>query len=297
MDVNFHILAEALSTLIGQTVILQSEVLDTDEAIKLDVTNLPAAVLLNDEAIGLWAYLALLLRRLLVDDEEQTRGANTGATQGAKPGATQGAKPVPTKTPGTKSAIPSGRKVLFVIPEEFFDPKYDFDFTHKSKSKSDSACKRGDESYMRPYGWKRFALKVGDKYPDGKTWLGTGGWRNKSSPGEWPVSYHGTDLKGAEGITKTNYQAGTREKYGRGIYSTPNIKVADDYANEKRFRSKTNGKTYKVIMQNRIHPDKRIKTTRTDYWLVPIPDGASAEKEKEIVESSIRPYGILLKEV
>ncbi|KAI7790941.1 hypothetical protein IRJ41_005153 [Triplophysa rosa] len=305
MDVNFHILAEALSTLIGQKVILKSEVLDTDDAVQLDVTNLPAAVLLSDEAKGLWAYLTSLLRRLLDLDEVQTRDANPGASQDANPGGTQDAKPgatqdansVPTKTPRIKSARPSGRKVLFVIPEEFFDPAYDFDFTHKSKSKSDSDCKRGNEPYKRPYGWKRFALKVRDKYPDGKAWLGTGGWRNKSTPNEWPVSYHGTSLEGAEGVVKTHYKAGDREVHGRGIYSTPDIKVADGYARSKQFTSQKNGKTYKVIMQKRIHPEKRTFTEEKDYWLVPIPAGSSPAKEKEIVESSIRPYGILLKEV
>ncbi|KAK9957458.1 hypothetical protein ABG768_011702 [Culter alburnus] len=200
------------------------------------------------------------------------------------------------ETPKNESASSSLRKELFVIPDDFFDPNFDFDFTNMSESKSDE-CMRGDEPYKRPYGWMRFALKVRDKYPDGNAWLGTGGWRSRSAPGEWPVSYHGTGLQGAEGIIQSHYKAGDRQAYGRGIYSSPDIKVADDYAKSKKFTSQKNGKTYKVIMQNRVNPKKREIIKGRNFWLVRIPEGTSAEKEKEIVESSIRPYGLLLKEV
>ena len=86
---------------------------------------------------------------------------------------------------------------------------------------------RGDELYERPKGWYRMALKVKGKYPDGDTWLGTKGWRRHSVPGEWPVSYHGTSLDGAKGIIRSHYKAGDRSAYGRGIYSTPDIHVAE----------------------------------------------------------------------
>lgn len=135
----------------------------------------------------------------------------------------------------------------------------------------------------------RFALKVRDKYPDRNDWLGTVGWR-------WPVSYHGTDLKRADGIIQSHFKAGDRQALGRGIYSSPDIKVADIFAKSKNFTSQKNGKTYKVIMQNRINPKKR-EIKDENIWLVSIPEGTTAEKEKEIVKSSIRPYGLLLKNV
>ncbi|XP_057181306.1 uncharacterized protein LOC130548501 [Triplophysa rosa] len=188
----------------------------------------------------------------------------------------------------------SSLKKLFCVPDEFFDPAYDFDFTHMSKSNSDSDCKRGNEPYERPYGWKRFALKVRDKYPDGNAWLGTDGWRNHSDPGEWPVSYHGTSVQRAEGIIKTRYKVGGGKMWGRGIYSTPDIDVADSFSTT--VKPIKNGKTYSVIIQNRVNPKNRKIIEDMDYWLIPIPDGTSAEKEKEIVESSIRPYGLLIKE-
>ncbi|XP_072539377.1 uncharacterized protein [Salminus brasiliensis] len=184
-------------------------------------------------------------------------------------------------------------KELLVDMENFLDPLYDYDFRCGSGS---SECSRGGEPYTRPWGWYRFALKVLDKYPDGNAWLGSYGWRSQSSPGEWPVSFHGTSIEGARGITGSHYKTDDGQCYGRGIYSTPNIDIAEGYTMFKEFRSK-NGRTYEVIMQNRINPKKRVITGKEDYWLIPVPEGSSAEQEKQVVEASIRPYGILIKEV
>lgn len=156
---------------------------------------------------------------------------------------------------------------------------------------------RGDEPYRRPYGWMRFALKVLNKYPDGNAWLGPDGWRSHSMPGEWPVSYHGTGLQEAKGIIQSYYQTGKGQVYRRGIYSSPDISVASTYARMKQFTSQIDGKTYRVVLQNRINPAKRKVIQRNQYWLVPVPEGTSAEQERIIVESAIRPYGLLLQEV
>lgn len=184
------------------------------------------------------------------------------------------------------------REEMFVDMDEFFEPRFDYDFTHLSDK---SVCMRGDEPYKRPCGWYRIALKVLNKYPDGNAWLGTDGWRSHSVAGEWPISYHGTSVDGAKGIVKSHYKAGPRQFYGRGIYSTYDIDQASGYSTE--FTSKKTGKRYRVLMQNRINPKMRKVCDRQDYWLIEIPEATSAAEEKEIVEKSIRPYGILLKEV
>ncbi|CAB1434909.1 unnamed protein product [Pleuronectes platessa] len=119
-----------------------------------------------------------------------------------------------------------------------------------------------------------------DKYP-GTTWLGTRYRSIQSSPGEWPVSYHGTSKTGAEGIIGNHYKQGPRQAYGRGIYSTPDISVANRYA--KTFTSSKNGKTYKVVLQNRINPKYRKKYVNDLYWLVPIPKGKSEDEEQEMI--------------
>ncbi|KAI2665146.1 hypothetical protein ROHU_024522 [Labeo rohita] len=181
---------------------------------------------------------------------------------------------------------------LFVDIDKFLDPKFDFDYTDL---KDDSICKRGNEPYTRPCGWKRIAIKVLDKYPDGNAWLGTDGWRSYSVDGEWPVSYHGTGMNSAKAIIESHYIPGPGQVYGRGIYSTYDIKEATRYT--RNVTCEETGKIYDVLLQNRINPKMRKVCARQEYWLIEIPAGTPPDKEREIVEMSIRPYGILFKEV
>ncbi|XP_073694022.1 uncharacterized protein [Garra rufa] len=181
---------------------------------------------------------------------------------------------------------------LFVDINKFLDPKFNYDFTHL---KDKSTCMRGNERYTRPCGWTRTAVKVLDKYPDGNAWLGTDGWRSNSVAGEWPVSYHGTSMNSAKAIIEDHYTAGPRQKYGRGIYSTYDIKEATKYSHT--VTCEKTRKKYNVLLQNRINPKMRTVCARSDYWMIKIPAGTPSDKEREIVEKSIRPYGILFKEV
>ena len=181
---------------------------------------------------------------------------------------------------------------LFVMDDQFFDPAWDHDFTNIHDT---TTLMRGTEVYKRPCGWMRFALKVLEKYPDGNAWLGNAGYRTYSDPNEWPVTYHGTSLPGAQGIISTYYLTGSGQAYGRGIYSTPDVKVAETHGYVKTFVSQKNGKTYKVCLQNRINQRVRQVCARPEYWLVPIPAGTPAESEKNIVLGAIRPYSLLLK--
>lgn len=73
------------------------------------------------------------------------------------------------------------------------------------------------------------------------------------------------------------------------------MRFAETYS--KTFKSKKTGKSYKVVMQNRINTKERKMCEDNDYWLVPVPEGTSAEDERQIVEHSIQLYGILIKEV
>ena len=146
------------------------------------------------------------------------------------------------------------------------DPGFDYDF---SNAKDDGKrYMRGGFQYKRPYGWKRIAIKVVGKYDD-DAWLGPNGIRTEEAPGEWPVSYHGTNMKSARMILKAGYKAGPRQLFGRGIY--------------------------KIALQNRVNPNQKnghlqiIPASQTsvgaDYWLSP---GGIAD---------VRPYGILIREV
>ncbi|XP_026168280.1 uncharacterized protein LOC113133586 [Mastacembelus armatus] len=181
-------------------------------------------------------------------------------------------------------------KIYIIDEEEFFDPKYHYDFTNVTDSQT---FYRGGEKYERPCGWQRFAIKVLDQYGE-NTWLGNTNRSTQSVAGEWPVSYHGTSQGGAEGIIKRRYEPGPGAVYGYGVYSTPDLSVANGYA--KSFTSQKTGKTYKVILQNRINPEHREKCNHDKYWLVPVKAGASDKEQQELVERAIRPYGLLLKE-
>ncbi|KAM9352127.1 uncharacterized protein ABDE67_006985 [Symphorus nematophorus] len=179
---------------------------------------------------------------------------------------------------------------LIIDENEFFDPQFDYDFTNL---KDTETYYRGGEVYERPCGWQRYAIKVLDKYGD-NTWLGTRYRSTQSVPGEWPVSYHGTSKSGAEGIIEEYYKPGPGQSYGRGVYSTPYMSDAVGYA--KTFTSKSNGKTYRVILQNRINPQYRTKHNNDRYYLISIPNGPS-DAEQDMAEMAIRPYGLLLQEV
>ncbi|XP_068585092.1 uncharacterized protein [Cebidichthys violaceus] len=169
---------------------------------------------------------------------------------------------------------------------EHLDPRFNYDF---SNLKDTETYYRGGEVYNRPCGWQRFAIKVLDKYED-NTWLGNTNRSTDSVPGEWPVSYHGTREISVNAIIEKNYKVGIHNKYGDGIYSTPDFEIAKHYATKFSIDEHN----YQVIMQNRINPKYRTICPEQQYWLVPIED---KNKEREIVKKAIRPYGILLTEV
>ncbi|XP_008302379.1 uncharacterized protein LOC103374120 [Stegastes partitus] len=202
----------------------------------------------------------------------------------------------PALTAGPEQSL---RTTVKINPEDFFHPQFDYDFTNIKDG--DKTFLRGNEQYVRPCGWNRVALRVIKKYDGGDGWLGTGN-------DAWPVSYQGYNMDGSLGIILTHegnpkdepafldaaaaavVAEGTR---GRGAYSTPDIKMAEKHC--KTFKSKVDGKTYKVVLQNRINPDKRVKCQRDNVWLVYVPEECNDVQKRAIVQESIRPYGLLLK--
>ena len=105
--------------------------------------------------------------------------------------------------------------------------------------------KRGNKPYDPPIGWIGFGLKVIDYYMD-NTWLG-----KNNCQGEWPVAYNGVARdRSPEEVTKiigliikNGFRAsiwGKAEndedlrhpgkKCGHGVYCTPDINYAEDYA-------------------------------------------------------------------
>ena len=151
------------------------------------------------------------------------------------------------------------------LSDDLFDPQYDYDFTNiKDYGKK---FMRGGLMYNRPCGWKRYALKVDDKY-ENTDWLDSQGQSNNDK--EWAVSYHGTKIYCAEPIAKEGLKPGTAEEYA------------------ETFENPNTHKKYKIVFQNRIKPSSIIKCKSKggpdDYWYVE--DG-----------KNIRPYGICIKEI
>ena len=109
-------------------------------------------------------------------------------------------------------------------------------------------------------------------------------YRTSSVDGEWPVSYHGTCVDFARSIGKDGYELskGKRFKFGKGVYSTPSPKVAEDYA--KIFEHQ--GEQYKMILMNRVNPETthEIQTSHGTYFI-------TSE------ESDVRAYAFLFKKV
>ncbi|KAF0544997.1 ubiquitin-domain-containing protein [Gigaspora margarita] len=164
--------------------------------------------------------------------------------------------------------------ISYLSVSDFLDPQFDYDFTNiKDIGK---VFMRGLIQYKRPCGWKRIALKVTGKYDNGNDkWLGTGN-------DAWPVSYHGTAKHNARSIAEDGYDLGKGKRfaYGRGIYSTPDIHIAEQYAEQFEFE----GNTYVMVFQNRVNPVsvRRIPVSNGEYWV-------------SIKGEDVRPYGICIK--
>lgn len=204
-------------------------------------------------------------------------------------------------TEGPSGPQASLRTTVKINPGDLFHPEFDYDFTNIKDG--DTKFLRGNEQYTRPCGWNRAALRVIQRYDDGNRWLGTG-------KDAWPVSYNGHNMDGSLGIILTRGEGPSDEPSfldaaatsllggetrGRGVYSTPDIKLAEKYC--KQFKSKVDGKMYKVVLQNRINPEKRKPCQRENIWLVYVPEGRNDVQTRAIVQESIRPYGLLLKRV
>ena len=159
---------------------------------------------------------------------------------------------------------------------------------------------RGGEPYYPPYGWIGIGLKVFDQYMDDR-WLDM-----RNLEGEWVVAYHGLgramnrdELNPILGnVVRIGFKKGGNQRHancddfyhrgkkvGEGIYCTPYIQVAEEYAGT----AKVNGVNYKIVIMVRVNPSARRHCDRCDesrsykYWVVnPTVD-------------EMRPYRILYK--
>ena len=160
----------------------------------------------------------------------------------------------------------------FYLPDDLCDPQYDYDFRNINDSQK---FYRGGYEYKRPCGWLRYGLKVKGKFENDE-WI--------EGKNEW--AYHGTKVDNIESILKNGFRVGPGNVFGNGVYSTPDISIAEFYSS--LFTSPTTGKQYKIVLQNRVKPSaivdcSNMSSYSKDYWLVK--DG-----------KDIRAYSICVKE-
>ena len=158
---------------------------------------------------------------------------------------------------------------------------------------------RGGERYHPPYGWTGFALKLRNKYGDNFDWLGETG----ENGNEWCVAFHGigkgNELQKLFSILDTNLREGPKQRYskyknlrkntkeeydvcGNGVYLTPDIKKAENYAYMTKLGSLN--KDFQFAIQARVDPNKiRDPGVTPVNWVL---NGNSNE---------IRPYRLLVK--
>ena len=150
---------------------------------------------------------------------------------------------------GGNMGITVGRdREAWYLDQSELAPSWDCDFTHMQDDKLE--YKRGGYNYNRPYGWRRFALNVLNRYDNGNnTWLGESGMRTQESPGEWAVSFHGEMehevMPGIGGL-----------RYEKRVYSSPDIESAKFKVFDKKFQH--NGTWYIAVFQARINPKKMV---------------------------------------
>ena len=185
----------------------------------------------------------------------------------------------------------------FLIEECKISPNlidYKGNFINPNKSLNNT---RGTEIYDAPYGWFGVGLNVIGKFDDGNDdWI-----NDNTKDAKWAIAYHGVggnlpseqlkaiinNIISREGLKAGNNQLKAEnddkrhpnKKIGKGIYLTPNIKMAEGYSGVIIF----NKKKYKVALMVRVNIEEIREPSDINYWIL----------DKQF----IRIYRILFKEI
>ncbi|CAF1527791.1 unnamed protein product [Rotaria sp. Silwood1] len=166
-----------------------------------------------------------------------------------------------------------------ILDAATLDPVHNFDFTNIKDDHQTFI--RGGERYIRPCGFRRYALNVSGKY-NNLSWIGC-----EHGIGEWPVSYHATGKFENKTMAQNGYALtqGKQYSFTSGVYSTPDINLAEKYAKNFTY----NNEQYIVVFQNRVNPQNlhKLQSDRSgtgDYWVSP-------------TDTDVRPYGICIRKV
>ncbi|CAF0922187.1 unnamed protein product [Rotaria sordida] len=174
-----------------------------------------------------------------------------------------------------------------------FVPEFNVDYTSSMPTED----KRGGFPYYLPIGWYRHALKVVDKYPEDKLWLGS-----NNVDGEWLVAFHGTHEGAVKGIKEKglliinidlmrNEAVEQKEKYfdRPGLYVAIHCTGGSHPAYTKPFtisKSPEITETFRVVFQCCVKPDAFT------IHEGPVKKGHAW---RFVDSDAIRPHGILIK--
>lgn len=175
---------------------------------------------------------------------------------------------------------------------EMFDFRYNQDFRVRREEDNSGKLLRAGMEYQEPFMWKKFAVRVKDRYGLDNKWL-----RFDGSDGEWAIAYNGTSFETVPLILTGGLRTGRRQAYkdhrdartgkaiGAGIYCTPSITAAAEFAPTVTFE----GRVLRFVFQCRVKPEA-IKRVHEEvgresgaYWVINDP-------------MDIRPYGVLVQE-
>jgi hypothetical protein len=134
------------------------------------------------------------------------------------------------------------------IDSTCFAPIYNKDYSDDANCPENKF--RGYRPYYPPAGWFRYGLNVIGKYDNGNNiWLGM-----ENIPGEWCVAYHGTAHSSVKDITKSPLRSGSHNVYGKGIYCSPDVTVAEGYCYPRlELDTKVGKKYYKYVFMCRVN--------------------------------------------
>jgi len=166
-------------------------------------------------------------------------------------------------------------------------PEFDYDFTDATDD--GQRYMRGGLEYKRPHRWQRIAVRALGRY-ENDDWLGPDGIRTSQANGEWPVSYHGTDMSSAEKMVEEGYKPGARAKFDVGIYTSQSLEMVERfYAQEFSY----DGKRCKIAFQNRVNPDRNghLKIITAEET------GVGADYRLSPNGNDVCAYGVLIREV
>ena len=172
------------------------------------------------------------------------------------------------------SMMASQTPIAAILDKSMFDFKYNYDLTWLHDN--GKMFKRGREVYKRPYGWKRIAFNLGNNFTDLKWMDGEG----DSVEDDWPVTYQGKKDVLFKALKDEEANQGGSCGLVRGIYSSPDPCVAEDWAPEFTYMDRE----FKVMIQSRVNMRDTRRVQGGKYF-------ATDQAE------SIRPYGILIKRI